>query len=302
MKYKAIITLLSIVSIHCQGQDIPPKEFWPQKVKILEDLTFNIAVANGKVGRKLPASTEVDVVSFEAPSIKLKQGTAEAAVGVEKTDFLSLANAAQEQSIKKKSEEAEAIAKKKAERDASLANTPRLTDADLQSAYYTARKFIQNALKAPSTAKFSNPLTDKQTTGYELDGSGRIKCRGVVEASNSFGVPLRQGWTAHLQQENAKQWRIVYAVLGDQTLIDTKKQNPTNQEISLSSFLGMTIQDLKKEFGEPVEVKEGSNSSDGKYKIYSFSKDKGKETFFTIWDSDGKVESGMYQGVNLPTK
>jgi ParB-like chromosome segregation protein Spo0J len=300
---KTLITcaLIAIISLHSKGQDIPPKEFWPKKVKILEDMTFTIAVASGKVGRKLPASTEVEVVSFQVPDIKLKQGNAVATVGFEKTNFLSLANEAYEQDVKKKTEEAEAIATKKAERDAALAKSTPLTDADMENAYYTARKFIQNALKAPSTAKFSNPLTDKETTGYTLDGTGRIKCRGVVEASNSFGATLRQGWSAYVQQENAQQWRIVYAVLGDQTLIDTRKQNPTKQEIGLSSFIGMTIQDLKKEFGEPVEIKEGNNPSDGKYKIYSFSKEKGKETYFTIWDSDGKVESGMYQGMYLPT-
>ena len=313
MEYTLITcALLALLSVHCKGQDIPPKDFWPPKVKILEDLTFNIAVANGKVGRKLPATSEVEVVSFESPNIKLKQGNAEATVVVHKTDFLSLAKAAYELNLKKtaeeaeamakkKAEEAEAVAKKKADLDAAIANTPRLTDTDMQNAYYIGRKFIQNALKAPSTAKFSNPLTDAFTTGYTLDGPGRIKCRGVVEASNSFGVPLRQVWSASVQQENAKEWRIVYAVLGEQTLIDTRKQNLTKQEIGLSSFLRMTIQDLKRELGEPVEVTEGNNSSDGKYKIYSFSKEKGKETFFTIWDSDGKVSSGMYQGLHLPS-
>lgn len=311
MKY-IIITALLGITMPCQSQDIP-SHFWPKKVRTLEVLSFNIVVPNGTISKKIPANTEVEVVLFNPPEIKLKQGTAEATVDVNKTDFLQIAKNAFDSDLKIKTEQAEALAKeqsfraetlakKKTERETALASISKLTNTDLQNAYYSARNAIKNTLKAPSTAKFSNPITDKETTGYAMDNSGRIQCKGIVEASNSFGVPLRQSWSALVQQENSKEWRIVYATLGDDILKDTRKENPTPQEQALSSFLGMTIEELKNEFGEPLEITEKSNADDGKFKLYSFSKEKGKETFFTIWDSDGKVSSGMYQGAYLPTR
>ena len=312
MKYIIITALLGIMP--CHSQDIP-SHFWPKKVRTLEALSFNLVVPNGTISKKVPANTEVEVVSFNSPTIKLKQdpGEAIAIVSVEKTDFLLIAKAAYDSDLKNKAEQAEALAKqkteqeeslakKKAERETALASISKITNKEMQDAYYSARNAIKNTLKAPSTAKFSNPLTDKETTGYAMDNSGRIQCKGIVEASNSFGVPLRQSWSALVQQEGSQQWRIVYATLGGNILKDTRKENTTIQEKALSSFLGMTIEELKNEFGEPLEIIEKSNATDGKFKLYSFSKEKGKETYFTIWDSDGKVESGMYQGAYLPTK
>ncbi|NBQ47449.1 MAG: hypothetical protein EBU33_03215 [Sphingobacteriia bacterium] len=312
MKYIIITALLGIMP--CHSQDIP-SHFWPKKVRTLEALSFNLVVPNGTISKKVPANTEVEVVSFNSPTIKLKQGPGEAIaiVSVEKTDFLLIAKAAYDSDLKNKAEQAEALAKeqsaraetlakRKTERETALASISKLTNKELQDAYYSARNAIKNTLKAPSTAKFSNPLTDKETTGYAIDNSGRIQCKGIVDASNSFGVPLRQSWSAIVQQESSQQWRIVYATLGDDILKDTRKENPTPLDQALSSFLGMTIEELKNEFGEPLEIIEKSNATDGKFKLYSFSKEKGKETYFTIWDSDGKVESGMYQGAYLPTK
>ena len=349
MKYIIIATLLGI-TMPCQSQDIP-SHFWPKKVRTLEVLSFNIVVPNGTISKKVPANTEVEVVSFNPPVIKLKQGSAETLVDVDKTDFLQIAKTAFDSDLKIKAEQAEALAKeqtaraetlakKKTERETALASISKITNKEMQDAYYSARNAIKNTLKAPSTAKFSNPITDKETTGYFIENSGRIQCKGIVEASNSFGVPLRQSWSAIVQQESSQQWRIVYATLGDDILKDTRKENPTPHEQALSSFLGMTIEELKNEFGEPLEILETSNAgrnelffkansaklheninsatgfadtlskieeikalaADGKFKTYLFSKERGKETSFTIWDSDGKVSSGMYQGAYLPTR
>jgi hypothetical protein len=48
--------------------------------------------------------------------------------------------------------------------------------------------------------------------------------------------------------------------------------------------------------GQPLTVLTGSNSTDGGFKIYSYNKEKGRETYFTIWDDEGAIDSGMYLG------
>jgi hypothetical protein len=61
-------------------------------------------------------------------------------------------------------------------------------------------------------------------------------------------------------------------------------------------FIGMTRERMVSLMGRPLAVKSGSNSTDGGFKIYSYSNEKGKETFFTIWDDEGTIDSGMYRG------
>lgn len=169
------------------------------------------------------------------------------------------------------------------------------TVADMENAYYTSREFIKKALKAPSTAKFSNPISDNETTGSAVTNEGRIKSKGVVEAQNSFGSPLRKSWTVIVQSEG-KQWRIVYAVLGEDTLMDTRKDHKTGKTLNAESFIGMTKKTMIAELGEPSETTTGINPEDGAFTLYTYSKEKNKEILFTIWDSDGTISSGSYEG------
>jgi hypothetical protein len=172
---------------------------------------------------------------------------------------------------------------------------PQYSKADISNAYYTSRAFIKKALKAPETAKFSNPLLNQDTTASVVTHEGRIRSTGVVEAQNSFGVPLEQSWQVVVQSEG-NQWRVVYAVLGENTLIDTRKEHKTQNTMTAESFMGMTKQQMINKLGEPSETLYSSNAEDGKFSIYTYSKEKGKETLFTIWDSDEKITSGCYQG------
>lgn len=172
---------------------------------------------------------------------------------------------------------------------------PQFSKVDISNAYYTSRAYIKEALKAPKTAKFSNPLLNQDTTASVVTHEGRIKSTGVVEAQNSFGVPLEQSWQVVVQSEG-NQWRVVYAVLGENTLIDTRNEHKTQNTMTAESFMGMTKQQMINKLGEPSETLDSSNAEDGKFSTYTYSKEKGKETLFTIWDSDEKITSGCYQG------
>ena len=62
-------------------------------------------------------------------------------------------------------------------------------------------------------------------------------------------------------------------------------------------LIGMTRERMLALMGQPVELITGSHATAGAFKIYSYSKEKGKETYFTIWDDDGLIDNGMYQGL-----
>jgi hypothetical protein len=59
----------------------------------------------------------------------------------------------------------------------------------------------------------------------------------------------------------------------------------------------MTRERMLALMGQPIELIASSHPIDGGFKVYSYSKEKGKETYFTIWDDDGVIDGGMYQGV-----
>jgi hypothetical protein len=186
-------------------------------------------------------------------------------------------------------------AQRELHRNTTEAPAKEYTKAEIDGAYYSSRNFIKTALKAPATAEFSNPITDKETTGSTVTHEGRIQSKGFVDAQNSFGALLRQSWMVVVQPEG-EQWRIVYAVLGKNILMDTRKDYKTENIRNAESFIGMTKKDMIAELGEPTETKTESNMGYGRFCIYSYSKENDKETFFTIWDSDGKISSGCYQG------
>lgn len=169
------------------------------------------------------------------------------------------------------------------------------TKSEIDGAYYSSRNFIKKALKAPATAEFSNPITDKETTSSTVTHEGRIQSKGFVDAQNSFGALLRQSWMVVVQPEG-EQWRIVYALLGKDILIDTRKDYKTDNIRNAESFIGMTKKDMIDELGEPTETKSEKNTEDGNFSIYTYSKENDKENFFIIWNSDGKISSGCYQG------
>jgi hypothetical protein len=83
-----------------------------------------------------------------------------------------------------------------------------------EEAYYLARKVCEKSLKAPATAKFSNPNLDANT-GWEPYGYFQWKAFGYVDAQNSFGAMLRNQWLA-VVQFNTGRLEVVYFRLNDQ--------------------------------------------------------------------------------------
>jgi hypothetical protein len=61
--------------------------------------------------------------------------------------------------------------------------------------------FVERALKAPSTAKFSGATA----TG----GGNRWTVRGAVDAENSFGAMLRMNYTCTVEHVSGENWQLV---------------------------------------------------------------------------------------------
>ncbi|MEQ1862818.1 MAG: hypothetical protein ABMA13_23090 [Chthoniobacteraceae bacterium] len=80
---------------------------------------------------------------------------------------------------------------------------PRVVQND-SDAYYAARNYIRNHLKAPSTAKF--PAPGAGDCGARNTGTDRWHCWGWVDAQNSFGAMLRQQWQADVEYKGGGTW------------------------------------------------------------------------------------------------
>ena len=88
--------------------------------------------------------------------------------------------------------------------------------------------------------------------------------------------------------------------------VKTKQSDPEARETprnlnaekvyKAEELIGLTRERMLSLMGQPLSVRSGSHSTDGGFKIYSYSKEKGKETYFTIWDDEGTIHDGMYKG------
>ena len=265
-------------------------------VKATEEISYKATVAKGSISGKIPKGSVLDVVSEEGENLTVRFRQFTTTVPKQSTDyFVPRGDLRASVAMLHKSAD-DYLGPTNVSVKPTQAPQRVFTKDELNNAYYSARNSIKNVLKAPSTAKFSNPVLDPEGTGAKPDTAGRIVCKGTVDAQNSFGVPLRQRWVVWVQPEGSDQWRVVYAVLDGNVLRDDRQQHKTEQTMTAEQFLGMSRDAMLRLMGEPIEVTEGSHPEDGSYKIYSFSKEKDKETFFTVWDSDGKISSGMYQG------
>ena len=278
----------------------------PDEITILTDVEIPVAFAVTDSVQPIQAGTKVSVKSVHGKQVRITHGAGDGLVDVANTDFAERSIIAAKQAAaqaaalaEKKETQAKAEAEqRKATREAARqapAGRIRFTDGEMKDAYYSARKAVEGILSAPTTAKFSNPHTDSNT-GWESDGEGRIICYGHVDSQNSLGAMIRTPWRVWVQPEG-EQWRLVRAMLDGEVLIDERSTYKTGALKSAEAFLGMTPEVMLAEFGQPLEVSEGSNIDDGPFKIYSFDKTKGRETFFTIWEREGVVNGGMFKGV-----
>jgi|GEM_PF-5352498 len=97
---------------------------------------------------------------------------------------------------------------------------PEYTEEDLTSFYYVVRRYVREKIGQTAKPKFSNPLTDKQTTGTKVLSSGRIEAFGLVSTINAFGVRTEQDWFVLGEILDDEKIRVVYAAVGETEIIN----------------------------------------------------------------------------------
>lgn len=76
-----------------------------------------------------------------------------------------------------------------------------------ESAWYACRQFTEDRLKAPKTAEFER-YNSAKVTKYDYD---EWKVSMYVDAENSFGAMLRNGFNCHLQ-DKGDSWYLISIV------------------------------------------------------------------------------------------
>ena len=76
-----------------------------------------------------------------------------------------------------------------------------------------------------------------------------------------------------------------------------RSSQPLTSRIDADSFLGISEAVLISRLGRPIST-QIDDSPDGPFKLLQFDRTKGAETFFIIFISDGRVNSGSYRGVS----
>ncbi len=76
------------------------------------------------------------------------------------------------------------------------------------AAFVMAQKFVEERLKAPSTAKF--PYSSSEGVRIEYQGDCKYKVRAYVDAQNSFGAMIRTRYYAEVQNtKGTDKWRLL---------------------------------------------------------------------------------------------
>ena len=78
-------------------------------------------------------------------------------------------------------------------------------EPDEFSARIMANKFVENRLKAPSTADFAS---HSNSTITEIS-NGRFRVRSYVDAENSFGAKVRTNFTAVVEHQGGSSWELI---------------------------------------------------------------------------------------------
>ncbi len=295
-----LVSCVSMLSGHAR-QDVVPRE-----VKVLVDVELPVPFAVTESVQPVKAGTQVRVKSVHGKQVKVAHGVGEGVVDIAKTDFMERSAVAAKQAA----EEARILAEREAEQKKIEAerrkaarnaarNSPRgkieFEQSQMINAWSKGKSSIQAALKTPKTADFSMLHWDSNT-GAKPDGFGRVICWGFVDAQNSFGAQLRNDWRAWVQPDGDR-WRLVRAMLNGDVIFDERSVHKPFPLARAEAFLGMNAEEMLSEFGQPLKISNGNNASDGPFKIYVFDETKGRETMFTIWEREGVVRGGMYEGV-----
>jgi hypothetical protein len=138
------------------------------------------------------------------------------------------------------------------------------------------------------------------------DGKGKITAR----AGTTVDLISRSGSTLRVKYLNLKKdIRFTQTSLLDDIAVERKRLTQRDAGASkpgsslnrggnytAEQLIGMTRERMLSLMGQPITVTGSSNSIDGSFKIYSYSKENGRETYFTIWDDEGTIDNGMYDG------
>lgn len=281
----------------------------PSEITVLVDAELPVPFAVSESVQPIQAGTKVKVKSVHGEQVKVSYGVGEGLLSIAKTDFAERASDARKEAHKaavaaaERSAENERVeaAQRRARRDAARNPFERVdvgfSKEKLVYAYNWSTMAVMDYLKDPSSASFSIFHIDPAAVA-EPDGTGRIICHGYVRAENSFGAKVRNPWRTWVQPEGDG-WKLVRLMLDGEVLLDVRDVYKPKPLQRAEAFIGMSPEEMLAEFGKPLEVSEGANATDGPFKIYSFDKTKGRETFFSIWQSDGTVSGGMFEGVSF---
>jgi hypothetical protein len=165
----------------------------------------------------------------------------------------------------------------------------------------------------PREVKISEGIKLEQRTKYGLVTSKRspgavVK---VIGLDSDLLIVESDGFLGTVRVEMTDFWERAERAK-DTTVEREKRENATAKEKAQAAeprsspktaetykpelLIGMTRERMLVLMGQPIELITGSHPTDGGFKIYSYSKEKGKETYFTIWDDEGIIDNGMYQG------
>lgn len=159
------------------GPPIDPKSAYGQKV-IAEKAAKAQAIPASNIWRNLAAYKELAQLDTTNPKYRQKVALYQQKVN--------------EANAESRSNSAKARAKARPTTVAQTRNKPADT-VDKIEAWNINKQFIEDRLKAPSTAKWGSMLGEFQDPRKCVTdlGNGRFECRGWVDSQNSFGAMIR---------------------------------------------------------------------------------------------------------------
>lgn len=87
----------------------------------------------------------------------------------------------------------------------SSSGTPAVTAPTSKDAKWMCRQFMEDSLKAPATAKFSN---SQQQSATALGNSTWSVSGGYVDSENSFGANIRTRFSCTVRHTGGDSWRL----------------------------------------------------------------------------------------------
>lgn len=85
--------------------------------------------------------------------------------------------------------------------------------------YYAGQSFVKKHLKAPSSAKFSNPYSDDGASFQRRVDENTFHVGGWVDSQNGFGAMIRTTWEAQVSYAGSgRNWNLDWLQIGAKTV------------------------------------------------------------------------------------